>query len=159
MDFATFRRALVNVPAEIVRSGRKILYRLLAWNPWQHVFFACSTSFASRCDAEARSLKPESGCSGPPRPCDKRRENEPCSTDNPTDHDCPVAAPLALCSHSSNKSASKTPTAFACFGTSGNSSNPKYGDSDMTFVKPGTTVESATKNNLETVLANLASHW
>ena len=39
MDFATFRRALVNVPAQIVRSGRKILYRLLAWNPWQHVFF------------------------------------------------------------------------------------------------------------------------
>ena len=39
MDFATFRRALLNVPAQIVRTGRKILYRLLAWNPWQHVFF------------------------------------------------------------------------------------------------------------------------
>jgi hypothetical protein len=39
MDFTTFRRALVNVPAQIVRTGRKILYRLLAWNPWQHVFF------------------------------------------------------------------------------------------------------------------------
>jgi len=39
MEFATFRRALMNVPAQIVRTGRKIVYRLLAWNPWQHVFF------------------------------------------------------------------------------------------------------------------------
>ena len=28
-----------NIPAQIARTGRKILYRLLAWNPWQHVFF------------------------------------------------------------------------------------------------------------------------
>jgi len=39
MDFATFRRALMQVPAQILRTGRKIVYRLLAWNPWQHVFF------------------------------------------------------------------------------------------------------------------------
>jgi hypothetical protein len=39
MDFATFRNALINVPAQIVRTGRKIVYRLLAWNPWQPVFF------------------------------------------------------------------------------------------------------------------------
>ena len=39
MDFTTFRRALVSIPAQIVRGGRKIVYRLLAWNPWQHVFF------------------------------------------------------------------------------------------------------------------------
>jgi hypothetical protein len=39
MDFSTFRRALISVPAQIVRTGRKIVYRLLAWNPWQHVFF------------------------------------------------------------------------------------------------------------------------
>jgi len=39
MDFATFRCALLNIPAQIARTGRKILYRLLAWNPWQHVFF------------------------------------------------------------------------------------------------------------------------
>ena len=39
MDFITFRRALINIPAQIVRTGGKILYRLLAWNPWQHVFF------------------------------------------------------------------------------------------------------------------------
>jgi hypothetical protein len=39
MDFATFRRALVIVPAQILRTGRKIVCRLLGWNPWQHVFF------------------------------------------------------------------------------------------------------------------------
>jgi hypothetical protein len=39
MDFATFRRAMVNLPAQVVRTGRKIVCRLLAWNPWQHVFF------------------------------------------------------------------------------------------------------------------------
>jgi len=39
MDFATFRRALIDVPAQIVRTGRRIVDRLLAWNPWQHVFF------------------------------------------------------------------------------------------------------------------------
>ena len=39
MDFTTFRRAMIQVPAQIVRSGRQIIYRLLSWNPWQHVFF------------------------------------------------------------------------------------------------------------------------
>jgi len=39
MDFTTFRRAWMQVPAQILRTGRKIVYRLLAWNPWQHVFF------------------------------------------------------------------------------------------------------------------------
>jgi hypothetical protein len=39
MDFGTFRAAMMNVPAQILSAGRKIVYRLLAWNPWQHVFF------------------------------------------------------------------------------------------------------------------------
>lgn len=39
MDFATFRQALINVPAQILRTGRRLVYRLLSWNPWQHVFF------------------------------------------------------------------------------------------------------------------------
>ena len=39
MDFATFRNALINVPAQIVRGGRRIMYRLLTWNPWLYVFF------------------------------------------------------------------------------------------------------------------------
>jgi len=39
MDFATFRRAMLQVPSQILTAGRRIVYRLLAWNPWQHVFF------------------------------------------------------------------------------------------------------------------------
>ncbi len=39
MDFRTFRAAVIRLPAQIITSGRKIVYRLLAWNPWQGVFF------------------------------------------------------------------------------------------------------------------------
>jgi hypothetical protein len=39
MDFATFRRLWMNMPAQIIRTSRRIIYRLLSWNPWQHVFF------------------------------------------------------------------------------------------------------------------------
>jgi hypothetical protein len=39
MDFSTFRAALVRIPAQILSTGRKIVYRLLGWNPWQHVTF------------------------------------------------------------------------------------------------------------------------
>ena len=39
MDFATFRNAMINIPAQIIRSGRRIIYRVLSWNRWQPVFF------------------------------------------------------------------------------------------------------------------------
>jgi hypothetical protein len=39
MDLATFRDAMINIPAQIVRTGRKIIYRFLSRNPWQPVFF------------------------------------------------------------------------------------------------------------------------
>lgn len=39
MDFRTFAAALIHLPCQIVKTGRKILYRLLAWNPWQRTFF------------------------------------------------------------------------------------------------------------------------
>ena len=39
MDFTTFRNAIINIPAQIVRTSRKLIYRLLAWNPWQPAFF------------------------------------------------------------------------------------------------------------------------
>ena len=39
MDFRTFRAAMMRIPAQILSVGRRIVYRLLAWNPWQHVFF------------------------------------------------------------------------------------------------------------------------
>ena len=39
MEFRTFVAAFINVPAQIIRTGRKIIYRLLAWNQWQQVLF------------------------------------------------------------------------------------------------------------------------
>lgn len=38
MEFATFCVALIQVPCQIVRTARRITYRLLSWNPWQGVF-------------------------------------------------------------------------------------------------------------------------
>jgi hypothetical protein len=39
MEFTTFRRAFMAVPAQMISTGRRIVFRLLSWNPWQHVFF------------------------------------------------------------------------------------------------------------------------
>ncbi len=39
MDFTTFRNAFINLPAQIINTGRRIIYRMLSWNPWQSVFF------------------------------------------------------------------------------------------------------------------------
>jgi Transposase DDE domain group 1 len=38
MEFATYRAAFVQMPCQIVRTGRRLIYRLLSWNPWQGVF-------------------------------------------------------------------------------------------------------------------------
>ena len=65
MEFSTFLAAMVRIPAQIIRTGREIVYRLLAWNPWQHVSSAYSINSRRRCVAEDATLKPESGCSGP----------------------------------------------------------------------------------------------
>jgi len=39
MEFRTFLNAVINVPAQIVNTGRRIVYRLLSYNPWQPAFF------------------------------------------------------------------------------------------------------------------------
>jgi hypothetical protein len=38
MEFSTFCVAMIQVPCQIVRTSRRIVYRLLSWNPWQGVF-------------------------------------------------------------------------------------------------------------------------
>ena len=38
MEFATFRAAMIAIPCQIVRRGRRLVYRLLSWNPWQGAF-------------------------------------------------------------------------------------------------------------------------
>ena len=38
MEFATYRAAFIEMPCQIVRGGRQLIYRMLSWNPWQGVF-------------------------------------------------------------------------------------------------------------------------
>jgi hypothetical protein len=38
MEFSTFCVAMIQVPCQVVRTARRIVYRLLSWNPWQGVF-------------------------------------------------------------------------------------------------------------------------
>ena len=38
MEFRTFLNAFMRIPAQLVRAGRRTIFRLLAWNPWQGVF-------------------------------------------------------------------------------------------------------------------------
>ena len=38
MEFTTFVNAFMRVPCQIVRTGRRIWYKLLTWNRWQAVF-------------------------------------------------------------------------------------------------------------------------
>lgn len=38
MEFKTFVNAFMLIPVQVVRTSRRIIFRLLAWNPWQPVF-------------------------------------------------------------------------------------------------------------------------
>ena len=38
MEFRTFVNYFIKIPCQIVRTGRQLIYRLLNWNPWMHVF-------------------------------------------------------------------------------------------------------------------------
>jgi hypothetical protein len=39
MEFKTFLNAFIRLPCQIVHGGRRVVYRLLGWNPWLGVFF------------------------------------------------------------------------------------------------------------------------
>jgi hypothetical protein len=39
MEFKTFVNAFLRLPCQIIRTGGRLVYRLLSWNPWQLVFF------------------------------------------------------------------------------------------------------------------------
>jgi Transposase DDE domain group 1 len=38
MEFATFCAAVIQMPCQILSSGKRLIYRLLSWNPWQGMF-------------------------------------------------------------------------------------------------------------------------
>jgi len=39
MEFKTFVNAFLRLPCQIIRTSRRLVYRLLSWNPWQPSFF------------------------------------------------------------------------------------------------------------------------
>jgi hypothetical protein len=38
MEFKAFLNAFIRIPVQVVRTSRRLVFRLLAWNPWQAVF-------------------------------------------------------------------------------------------------------------------------
>ena len=38
MEFKRFVNTIILMPCQIVRGGRRLIYRLLSWNEWQGVF-------------------------------------------------------------------------------------------------------------------------
>ena len=38
MEFQTFRNAFMNIATQVIRTGRRLVYRVLTWNPWLDVF-------------------------------------------------------------------------------------------------------------------------
>jgi len=39
MEFRTFVSAIINIPAQIIQAGRRIIFRLLSWNRWERILF------------------------------------------------------------------------------------------------------------------------
>ena len=39
LEFKAFVQAFVRLPCQLVRTGRRLVFRLLAWNPHQRIFF------------------------------------------------------------------------------------------------------------------------
>jgi len=37
MEFKRFLNVMMRLPCQVLRTGRRIVYRLLSWNPWMEV--------------------------------------------------------------------------------------------------------------------------
>jgi hypothetical protein len=55
LEFRTFVNHFLRVPAQIVKTGRQLIVRLLAWNSWQPVFFRLVDQFVR--PASSRPLR------------------------------------------------------------------------------------------------------
>ncbi len=58
MEFKRFVNTFVRVPCQIVRTGRRLVYRLLAWNPWQAVFLRGVDAFRRAALAMTATRRP-----------------------------------------------------------------------------------------------------
>ena len=48
MEFKSFVAHLIRLPCQIVRSGRRLVYRLLSYNPWQEPLLAAAAAWRTR---------------------------------------------------------------------------------------------------------------
>jgi Transposase DDE domain group 1 len=46
MEFRTFVNRWLRIPCQVLKTGRRLVLRLLAWNDWQPVFFRLATDLA-----------------------------------------------------------------------------------------------------------------
>ena len=46
LEFRTFVNYFIRIPAQVVKTGRRILVRLLAYNTWLPMFFRLAEKFA-----------------------------------------------------------------------------------------------------------------
>jgi hypothetical protein len=74
MEFATFCAAVIQMPCQIVRGGKQLIYRLLSWTPWQGMFLRVGGA-AARLLVVLRGvvLKSGSGCPDPYWPSNRER--------------------------------------------------------------------------------------
>ena len=49
MEFRSFVNAFMRIPVQIVRQGRRVIYRVIAWNRWLPVFFRGWDAISARC--------------------------------------------------------------------------------------------------------------
>ncbi len=49
MEFRTFLNAIIAIPTQVVRSGRRVIMRVLAWKPLLHVFFRTLSAIGVPC--------------------------------------------------------------------------------------------------------------
>ena len=45
MEFKKFVNGFIRLPAQVVRTGRRLVIRLLAWNQYQHIFLRAVDRF------------------------------------------------------------------------------------------------------------------
>jgi hypothetical protein len=66
LEFKTFVQAFVRLPCQLARTGRKLVYRLLSWNPYQPILFRLHQHPADMPDREGgekrlHGLRPDLG--------------------------------------------------------------------------------------------------
>ena len=59
MEFRTFVSFFIRIPCQIINTGRKLVYRLLAWNAWQATFCRMAPNSVDRSAAEGQPSVPK----------------------------------------------------------------------------------------------------